>query len=202
MTASDDSPLRFSPHRLRHTLATEMLNQGVSQRAIQDYLDHSSPDMTAVYAKLLDSTLRAEFDAYQQRVNIRGERIAVLPDDVPDDAVLLKERIARAKQTLPNGYCGLPLQLECPHPNACLSCDAFLTDARFRPVLEDQLERTRELLGHARTAGHERVIEINTRDEASLVAMIDALDTLKDDHTEASFDLRHRVGAADAKAAA
>ena len=72
MTASDGSPLRFSPHRLRHTLATEMLNQGLSQRAIQDYLDHSSPDMTAVYAKLLDSTLRAEFDAYQQRVNIRS----------------------------------------------------------------------------------------------------------------------------------
>jgi hypothetical protein len=74
MTASDGSPLALTPHRLRHTLATEMLNQGVSQRAIQDYLDHSSPDMTAVYAKLLDSTLRAEFDAYQQRVNIRGER--------------------------------------------------------------------------------------------------------------------------------
>jgi Phage integrase family len=202
MTASDGSPLALTPHRLRHTLATEMLNQGVSQRAIQDYLDHSSPDMTAVYAKLLDSTLRAEFDAYQQRVNIRGERIAVLPADVPDDAVLLKERIARAKQTLPNGYCGLPLQLECPHPNACLSCDAFLTDARFRPALEDQLDRTRELIGRARAAGHERVIEINTRDEASLVAILDGLDTLEDDHTEAGFDLRDGISVTDAKAAA
>ena len=135
--------------------------------------------MTAVYAKLLDSTLRAEFDAYQQRVNIRGERIAVLPADVPDDAVLLKERIARAKQTLPNGYCGLPLQLECPHPNACLSCDAFLTDVSFRPVLEQQLERTRELIGRATEAGHERVIEINSRDETSLVAILDALDAIE-----------------------
>jgi Phage integrase family len=201
MTASDGSPLALTPHRLRHTLATEMLNQGVSQRAIQDYLDHSSPDMTAVYAKLLDATLRAEFDAYQQRVNIRGERIAVLPDDIPDDAVLLKERIARAKQTLPNGYCGLPLQLECPHPNACLSCDAFLTDARFRPVLEDQLERTRELIGNARTAGHERAIEINSRDETSLVAILDGLDAIKHKHTDYGFDLRDRLDATDTQAA-
>jgi len=201
MTASDGSPLALTPHRLRHTLATEMLNQGVSQRAIQDHLDHSSPEMTAVYAKLLDSTLRAEFDAYQQRVNIRGERIAVLPADVPDDAVLLKERIARAKQTLPNGYCGLPLQLECPHPNACLSCDAFLTDDRFRPVLEQQLERTRELIGRATEAGHERVIEINSRDETSLVAILVGLDAIEHKHTGDGFDLRDRVDATDTQAA-
>jgi hypothetical protein len=116
--------------------------------------------------------------------------------------VLLKERIARAKQTLPNGYCGLPLQLDCPHPNACLSCDAFLTDARFRPVLEDQLDRTRELIGRATDAGHERVIEINSRDEASLVAILDGLDTLENDRTEEAVDLRDRVDAADAKMAA
>ena len=34
------------------------------------------------------------------------------------------ENLARAKQTLPNGYCGLPLQQTCPHPNACLTCDS------------------------------------------------------------------------------
>jgi hypothetical protein len=106
--------------------------------------------------------------------------------------VLLKERISRAKQTLPNGYCGLPLQLQCPHPNACLSCDAFLTDARFRPVLAQQLERTRELIGRATAAGHERVIEINSRDEASLLAILDGLDALEQDHTEARLDLRAR----------
>ena len=152
--------------------------------------------MSAVYAKLLDSTLRAECDAYQQRVNIRGERIAVLPADVPDDAVLLKERIARAKQTLPNGCCGLPLQLDCPHPNACLSCDAFLTDVSFRPVLEQQLERTRDLMGGARAAGHERVIEINIRDETSLVAILDGLDAIEHQHTDDGFDLRDRAARA------
>ena len=69
-------------------------------------------------------------------------------------------------------------------------------------MLEQQLERTRELIGRGRTAGHERVIEINTRDEASLVAILDALDTLEDDRTEAGFDLRDGISVTDAKAAA
>jgi hypothetical protein len=94
------------------------------------------------------------------------------------------------------------LQLDCPHPNACLSCDAFLTDARFRPVLEQQLERTRDLIGRATAAGHERVIEINSRDEASLVAIIDALDVRENDHTAEDFDLRARIATTDAEAAA
>lgn len=47
-----------------------------------------------------------------------------------------------AKQTLPNGYCGLPLQQRCPHPNACLTCDNFLTTSEFLPLHRDQLERS------------------------------------------------------------
>jgi hypothetical protein len=69
-------------------------------------------------------------------------------------------------------------------------------------VLEQRLERTCELVGRARAAGHERVIEINSRDEASLVAILDGLDALENDHTDAGFDLRERVDATDAEAPA
>lgn len=58
------------------------------------------------------------------------------------EAAWTKERLARAKQTLPNGYCGLPLQRSCPHPNACLTCDHFLTTEQFLPVHRDQLSET------------------------------------------------------------
>ena len=87
----------------RHTLGTQMINDGVPQRAVQDYCGHASPEMTAHYAKLLDQTLRREIDAFRDRVNCRGERIAVIPAGLATNTVLLKERIARAKQTLPNG---------------------------------------------------------------------------------------------------
>ena len=80
----------------------------------------------------------------------------------------MKERIARARQALPNGYCGLPLVQTCPHPNACLSCDNFLTDNSFRAVHEQQLERTRTMLTDARERDALRLIEVLERDEQSL----------------------------------
>ncbi len=64
---------------------------------------------------------------------------------IPTPNASAKENLARAKQTLPNGYCGLPLQQTCPHPNACLTCDNFLTTAQFLPIHIEQLERTEQL---------------------------------------------------------
>jgi hypothetical protein len=71
----------------------------------------------------------------------------------------MKERIARAKQAPPNGYCGLPLVQSCPHPNACLSCPSFLSDATFPTVHEQQRTQTEQLLARARDANNVRLIE-------------------------------------------
>ena len=101
--------------------------------------------MTARYAHLDDETVKREMDGFHERVNIRGERIALPVDGPLGEAAWMKERIARAKQALPNGYCGLPLVQSCPHPNACLSCDSFLTDGSFRHIHERQLAHTQTL---------------------------------------------------------
>ena len=93
--------------------------------------DYDSLRMTSVYARLHDRTLRAEFDRFQQRVNVRGERVRIAPELA--DAAWAKDNLARAKQALPNGYCVLPPQQTCPHLNACLSCDHFLTTHKFLP---------------------------------------------------------------------
>ncbi|MCA1699590.1 MAG: site-specific integrase [Actinobacteria bacterium] len=194
--AGDGQDLHFWPHRLRHTLGTQMINDGVPQRAVQDYYGHASPEMTAHYAKLLDQTLRREIDAFRDRVNRRGERIEVMPAGVATTAVLLKERIARAKQTLPNGYCGIPIQSKCPHPNACLSCDAFLTDESFRPALVEQRSRAQGHADSAAAAGLARIVEINLADVAALDAVLTGLDELAAAPTaDESFDLRD-LGAA------
>ncbi len=72
-------PVAVTPHRFRHTVATRMINNGVPQIAVQQLLDHESPRMTNIYARLHDQTLRAEFDRYQQRINIRGETVPLDP---------------------------------------------------------------------------------------------------------------------------
>lgn len=194
--AGDGQDLHFWPHRLRHTLGTQMINDGVPQHAVQDYYGHASPEMTAHYAKLLDHTLRREIDAFRERVNRRGERIEVIPAGVATNAVLLKERIARAKQTLPNGYCGIPIQNKCPHPNACLSCEAFLTDESFRPVLVEQRARAEQHADSAAAAGLARVVEINLADVAALDAVLSGLDDLAPSPAvDDTFDVRE-LGAA------
>jgi integrase len=163
------------PHLFRHHLGTSMVNDGVPLPVIQGVLDHASIEMTAHYARLHDETLRREITRWQERVNIRGERIALPLEGPLGQAAWMKERIARARQALPNGYCGLPLVQTCPHPNACLSCDNFLTDPSFRSVHEQQLAQTKELRERAEQQGSLRLVEVLERDQRSLTRILDGL---------------------------
>jgi len=172
-------PARVTPHQFRHTLGTRLINNEVPMDTVRRLLDHESPEMTARYATIKDHTLRREWERYQQRINIRGEVISLDPAGPMSDAAWAKENLARAKQTLPNGFCGLPLQQSCPHPNACLTCDHFLTTAEFLPLHRDQLQRTRELLASARQEGRQRLVAMNEPVEVNLLRIIDGLKTLK-----------------------
>ena len=156
------------PHRFRHHLGTSLVNEGVPLPVIQRVLDHGSIRMTARYAHLDDETVKREMLSFHERVNIRGERIALPTDGPLGEAAWMKERIARAKQALPNGYCGLPLVQSCPHPNACLSCDNFLTDSSFRQIHERQLADTQALRERAQQNENVRLVELLEGDERSL----------------------------------
>ncbi len=62
LTDSAGRPLRFSQtHRLRHTRATELLNDGVPIHVVQRYLGHASPEMTLRYAATLAAKAESEF---------------------------------------------------------------------------------------------------------------------------------------------
>jgi len=151
----------------------------VPMDTVRRLLDHDSSEMTARYATIKDQTLRREWERYQQRINVRGEVIALDPAGPMSDAAWAKENLARAKQTLPNGFCGLPLQQTCPHPNACLTCDHFLTTPEFLPLHRDQLQRTQELLAAARREGRQRLVAMNEPVEVNLLRIIDGLQTLE-----------------------
>ena len=153
---------------------------------IQRVLDHASIRMTAHYAHLDDATVKREMASFHERVNIRGERIALPVDGPLEQAAWMKERIARAKQALPNGYCGLPLVQSCPHPNACLSCENFLTDGSFRHIHQQQLTHTQTLRERAKQNENVRLVELLDGDERSLQRILDGLDALEADNTHES----------------
>lgn len=171
-------PLELKPHRFRHTIATELLNRGMSKAAIMRFLSHKSEAMTDVYAHMHDETLMAEWLQSKERVNSAGERVELFTPEITDEAAWLKHQLARSKQTLPDGECGLPIQQSCPHPNKCHSCPSFLTGERYRPVLEEQLERAEDKVAKAEAAGHERAAEINRPDVLDLRRILAGLDRL------------------------
>ena len=88
-----------------------------------------------------------------------------------------KTRYGIATQTLPNGYCGLPLQRSCPHANACLTCPVFLTGPEFLPELREQRHRTLTLIDVSRSNGHSRTLEMNQQVLTNLERMIGEIET-------------------------
>ena len=153
-------PTRVSPHRFRHTFGTRLINQGVPQHVVQRLLGHASPQMTATYARLHDSTVREAFEGWcATRVNIDGDHLPFEPDAATSDAEWVKHHLSRIQASLPNGFCGRPPQQDCPHPNACLTCPDFQTTVEFLPTHHRQAQETRRLVVAAEADGRSRLAD-------------------------------------------
>ena len=168
-------PVHLTPHQWRHTFACRLINRDVPQEVIRVLLDHESTQMTAHYARITDQTVRRRWEQ-ATKVNIKGERIDIDPDGPLAQAQWAKTRYGMATQTLPHGYCGLPVQKSCPHANACLTCPVFITGPEFLPELREHRGRTLTLIDKAEATGQRRVAQMNTEVLTNLDKMISEID--------------------------
>ena len=167
---------RFHAHQFRHTIGTSMINNGVPQVMVQQYLGHDSLEMTARYAHIHNETLKKAFKQYEGKlINIHGKMKS--PNKILD-ARWLKKNIM--SQALPNGLCALPLtQQACPYANSCLTCTHFCTSKEFLPQHKKQLDQTNKVIDNAKENGWERIVEMNAEVAKNLKSIIDNLEDAK-----------------------
>jgi Site-specific recombinase XerD len=67
--------INYSPHCLRHTFATQLLNAGVSLEVLKELMGHRSIQMTLRYTKLYETTKRQQYDQAMARIENRQIRI-------------------------------------------------------------------------------------------------------------------------------
>lgn len=165
----DGNTLHVTPHQLRHTYATSLVNAGMSLQALMALLGHVTTEMTLRYASLAAPTIRV---AYEEAMTKARNRLALTITPVGKPIVssriewlreeMLKTRVA-------HGYCSRQLAAEaCPYANICEQCDNFVTTTEFIPELQTQLADITALHDDAAERGWDTEVARHARVIASI----------------------------------
>jgi integrase len=165
----------ITPHQLRHTYATALVNAGVSLQALMALLGHMSAEMSLRYGRLFDTTVRAEYEralelAKQQAGTPATGRISLPLADITGGAdwkttPLLKSRMA-------GGFClRAPAQGACTYANICEHCPSYRAEPSSLPILAAQRVDAEALARDAEERGWIAEAERHRR----LIARLDTL---------------------------
>jgi site-specific recombinase XerD len=124
------------PHQLRHTLATRMINRGMSLEAIAALLGHRSMRMTLTYARISNRTVAEEYFRVTQAVEASYESGEPLPASI--EGANMRRIAAEHRRLLGNGHCTRPAGLDCNFESICERCGFFETGPQFLTILRRQ----------------------------------------------------------------
>lgn len=61
----------YSPHTLRHTFATQLLNAGTALEVVKELMGHRSITLTLRYAQVYDTTKRTQYTQAMAQIEPR-----------------------------------------------------------------------------------------------------------------------------------
>jgi site-specific recombinase XerD len=118
------------PHQLRHTLATQCINRGMSLEAVAALLGHRSPKMTGVYARISSEVVAEQYFAAMAAMETQPQRTALPTTNMATTSP--------HRRLLGNGHCTRPVELDCRFQTMCEGCGFFETSEEFVPILRRQ----------------------------------------------------------------
>jgi hypothetical protein len=147
-------------HRFRHTVGTQLAEEGARLQTIMSVLGHRSSSMSLVYARITDTTVLQDYkNALTPGARIAGPAAQALRyNELPQKSVdWLTSNYY--KTALELGHC---LRLPEEGPCECdlfLTCSKFLTTTEYTPRLKERLRLERTLAEDALRRGWPREAE-------------------------------------------
>jgi integrase len=128
----EGKPYRLTAHQFRHSIATEMIDQGVDIYTVKEFLGHKTLQMTERYVRMYLKSLKAKYDAYRAKQyqtttpRMMAALVEVAPPSEGPDGGWAEGRVGTLyRSPLPDGigWCEHLSMLDpCPTPPHCPTC--------------------------------------------------------------------------------
>lgn len=174
----DGNPYLFTTHAYRHTIATQLFQMGMPSALIQiGILHHKEINMSRHYI---------EIDAESQlnTMNDKGINVPSVVDSLKADG---------GGSALPNGFCNMPLKIECPELASCLDCEFFRTSIKFIDVHRKHLENIIEQIAYYRQKGYEQNFVFAEKTKDKLEQIIKSLEKIMEDDNDETDSKKRNI---------
>lgn len=162
----------FKLHAFRHTKAVELINNGMSLVLVQQWMAHASPEMTLIYAKILDETMRK---AWEKTVElgivqfndgkpeyVPGKHLLPMAGANAFDPERVREHRQNVKMAL--GSCLKTAKIMCKFVELpCFHCPAYVLTPDDLPALEAYEQQMLERIEIGKQAGNAHWIDVNQK---------------------------------------
>lgn len=163
---------RFRLHAFRHTKAVELINNGMSLVLVQQGMAHASPEMTLIYAKILDETMRTAWEKTVQQGIVQfhdskpecvpGKKLLPLAGANAFDPERVREHRQNVKMALES--CLKTAKIVCKFVELpCFHCPASVLTPDDLPALEAYAQQILERIAIGKQAGNAHWTLVNQK---------------------------------------